>query len=669
MKIFKLSHGTNFINSTEFDALRSRQVVCVAPDTRAKGRSTISQGDLFVNAGAGDLFYVCRSNQSVELIGMFSDTRPYWSEMSNKSDWVEKNYVLLFEAKHPNGYDRNDDKWWMPKNNSTFTEVPKYELSLFETKILHSVFDLSLEQLETMREKKLKEVAPTSLNFYKALQKEFDRLANDQNYLFEQINSLDETELKKLKYDYDARGEFEHQPVVTLRYRLIEALLNGEKITTEIIEKEKERIDSSFSKNVFRAWISPFRILYALIYAQYKQDLINFFENLANKLRNDLGIVDDTKVNIVHFDGAQNQGHTTIWMAIYNKIHKSQKYAQQLFFEVVNGYKVGYIDHVNRPNDDIEIFDDITYNQILHILSKHRDKVVKGDSEADARLAELAELLDQKHQIVLQGPPGTGKTYTAKQLAEFVIKNKVQDSDQPLDHTKLTSLVQFHPSYTYEDFVRGIVAETGDDNKVFFTTRNRLLADFAHKAAESVPEVPYILIIDEINRANLPAVLGELIYALEYRGEAVQSLYDLEDDRDIVLPANLYIIGTMNTADRSVGHIDYAIRRRFAFVEMLPEVLDLGDNFQKAAFEAVSDLFVKDMDKNKPSDHLSDEFKERPQDVWIGHSYFIASENDFPMRMKYEIVPILEEYLKDGILNSDAKEVIRWIENEYSHDA
>src|SRR5690606_7139407 len=80
----------------------------------------------------------------------------------------------------------------------------------------------------------------------------------------------------------------------------------------------------------------------------------------------------------------------------------------------------------------------------------------------------------------------------------------------------------------------------------------------------------YVLIIDEINRANLPAVLGELIYALEYRGEGVDSMYDLDGDTSIILPPNLYIIGTMNTADRSVGHIDYAIRRRFAFVEVLP---------------------------------------------------------------------------------------------------
>lgn len=171
----------------------------------------------------------------------------------------------------------------------------------------------------------------------------------------------------------------------------------------------------------------------------------------------------------------------------------------------------------------------------------------------------------------------------------------------------------------------------------------------------------YVLIIDEINRANLPSVLGELIYALEYRNESVNSMYDLDGDTSIILPPNLYIIGTMNTADRSVGHIDYAIRRRFAFVEILPKVLP--ENFETALFKKVSTLFVKDIDSVilDPSEFLSSEF--RPQDVWLGHSYFIKKDNiDSIIRLKYEIFPILEEYIKDGVLR-DSKELRNIIAN------
>jgi hypothetical protein len=160
----------------------------------------------------------------------------------------------------------------------------------------------------------------------------------------------------------------------------------------------------------------------------------------------------------------------------------------------------------------------------------------------------------------------------------------------------------------------------------------------------------YVLIIDEINRANLSSVLGELIYALEYRGEAVESMYAIDGDNRLTLPLNLYIIGTMNTADRSVGHIDYAIRRRFAFVDVVPKELSDTD-FDVELFRQVSALFVKEKkgDMLVPSDFLSSEFK--PQDVWLGHSYFIRQTDvDMQVRLKYEILPILEEYIKDGVL-------------------
>ena len=107
----------------------------------------------------------------------------------------------------------------------------------------------------------------------------------------------------------------------------------------------------------------------------------------------------------------------------------------------------------------------------------------------------------------------------------------------------------------------------------------------------NIPQKDYILVIDEINRANLSSVLGELIYALEYRGEAVESMYEVEGSNKIILPPNLYIIGTMNTADRSVSQIDYAIRRRFAFVDVLPKVLEETDEetkFDEVLFNKVA---------------------------------------------------------------------------------
>ena len=205
-------------------------------------------------------------------------------------------------------------------------------------------------------------------------------------------------------------------------------------------------------------------------------------------------------------------------------------------------------------------------------------------------------------------------------------------------------IIQFHPAYSYEDFVRGIVAETNDSGNITYKVENKVLAEFAKKAQDN-PNGKYVLIVDEINRANLPSVLGELIYALEYRGDAVTSMYEFEGERNITLPKNLYIIGTMNTADRSVGHIDYAIRRRFAFVDILPDESIINNLKAKQLFNDVKLIFG--------NDYLSPDFK--PNDVMIGHSYFLTKdENELKVKLDFEIKPILKEYLKDGILLESA---------------
>jgi MoxR-like ATPase len=209
-------------------------------------------------------------------------------------------------------------------------------------------------------------------------------------------------------------------------------------------------------------------------------------------------------------------------------------------------------------------------------------------------------------------------------------------------------LIQFHPAYSYEDFVRGIVAEPVNGN-ISYNVKDRILTDFTKKAKDN-PNGQFVLIIDEINRANIPAVLGELIYALEYRGEPVTSMYELNNDREITLPKNLFIIGTMNTADRSVGHIDYAIRRRFAFVDVLPDENVITNETAKRLFSRVKDIFSEE--------YLSPDFK--ANDVMIGHSYFLVeNEDELKIKLEYEIKPILREYLKDGVFLETATEKIK----------
>lgn len=292
---------------------------------------------------------------------------------------------------------------------------------------------------------------------------------------------------------------------------------------------------------------------------------------------------------------------------------------------------------------------------------------------------DAMELLGIK-QMILQGPPGTSKTYSAKAFLKYLAHNcsdaelaDIQIADYSEEDKYCAKLfkvkgepeiawdiVQFHPSYGYEDFIRGIKVSTkpGSDN-ILYETVNKVLGNIA-ELAKKHKKTKFFLIIDEINRANLATVFGELIYGLEYRAEPVATPYAVNNNNRISLPDNLYIIGTMNTADKSIGGIDYAIRRRFLFFEQLPDEkvikeyrIEKGEeqrtlnNLACKLFESVKKVFDED--------YLSPEY--RKEDVQIGHTYFLVDSKDKLMkRFEYQIIPILKEYYKDGIISFDVNE-------------
>ncbi|CAB5501852.1 AAA family ATPase [Bathymodiolus thermophilus thioautotrophic gill symbiont] len=286
----------------------------------------------------------------------------------------------------------------------------------------------------------------------------------------------------------------------------------------------------------------------------------------------------------------------------------------------------------------------IVKNKILDKLNnKKKEKKWKLNGGVSSYEVGIAKHIFDAQSKVNLSPNSKGTEMTIlKNLITNLEENKTATPENMPLNLEQYKLIQFHPAYTYEDFVRGIVAETDDNGNISYEVKNKILVEMAENAI-SDSDSSFVLIIDEINRANLSSVLGELIYALEYRGKAVESMYEYEGSREITLPENLYIIGTMNTADRSVGHIDYAIRRRFAFVDVNTDESVILGRANKLLFEKVKALF----------DNLSDEFDKN--DVMIGHSYFL--KKDLALALEYEIKPILQEYRKDGVLTCRQKDI------------
>ena len=173
-------------------------------------------------------------------------------------------------------------------------------------------------------------------------------------------------------------------------------------------------------------------------------------------------------------------------------------------------------------------------------------------------LDDIVDRLKDKGQVILYGPPGTGKTHLAQELAKELVS-----------HESRRTLVQFHPSTSYEDFFEGYrPAGASDDGGIRYKLTPGPLARMAAQAS-AAPKQDHVMIIDEINRANLPRVFGELLFLLEYRDKSVQTLYRPEEP--FRLPKNLWFIGTMNTADRSIALVDAALRRRFHFMPFFPD--------------------------------------------------------------------------------------------------
>ena len=289
------------------------------------------------------------------------------------------------------------------------------------------------------------------------------------------------------------------------------------------------------------------------------------------------------------------------------------------------------------------------YRDFLKYCADQKEKVDDTSAEynfaddpdkpfiSEEKFNEIVELLFRKKNIILQGAPGVGKTFLARKIAYQLIG---QMKDENIE------TVQFHQSYSYEDFMQGIRPTTSGEFKV----RNGIFYNFCERAKENAEET-YVFIIDEINRGNLSKIFGELMMLIESDKRspryALKLTYSEEESLKFYVPENVYIIGCMNTADRSIAIVDYALRRRFAFCPIEPE---LGESFKAFLCSELSKEFVnKICDKLNRVNSIIRETSSLGIGLEIGHSYFcqissVDDENEWWKSIcKYELFPYLQE--------------------------
>ena len=307
----------------------------------------------------------------------------------------------------------------------------------------------------------------------------------------------------------------------------------------------------------------------------------------------------------------------------------------------------------------------------------------------DQQMKNIQELLETGNKaIILYGPPGTGKTYSAKELicSELGISNKELEDfkfteSTPVKEKGAWALVQFHPNYTYEDFIGGIspCLTSGTLSYTLKTGIFKRICDEASKTDNSGKK--FIIVIDEINRADLSSVFGELMYALEYRDEPI-SIPNFQDK--FVIPSNVYIIGTMNSIDKSLVTFDLALRRRFGFIKIMPQLQVLENILSDYNInESCLSTFISRC--KELNDHIS-----RPNsrlqlgaDYQIGHAYYgkikdflskceeseseqIITTFDLEKLWEYHLEPLLEEFLGNRIEDPEVIKCLEERKNEFT---
>lgn len=464
---------------------------------------------------------------------------------------------------------------------------------------------------------------------------------NDCFYAIDDKNNKD---LDRCLYTAIHRYQFAQLKMKQEEYetinKLLETIQDKEKHSISTLSVElyiKSKDFSEFDKNTDEKFLEKIKVY-----------ITNNFEKNYNELQE--GIHKKINENIENASSQESQNNyrqkydkvfTDEFYKDLQYIHDNQQLKKIASLAVYCGYDM--LEKISDFHSDLKSVYCHTYEQsseLLYVTTLERINNTLANTNTpleplsnDNEIKEYVDLMRGKKNVILQGAPGVGKTRMAQMIMEYFSNG---------DDSRV-AFVTFHQSFDYEDFVEGIHAKPINGN-ISYELEDGIFKKMALEAT-SRPNEEFLLVIDEINRGNVSKIFGELISLIE---EDKRELGEyplhatLPYSRDIfIVPSNLYILGTMNTTDRSVGSIDYALRRRFSFRTVKANRQVIVSTDAQSLFDSV-EQFINSFKTPEILNH---------SDIMVGHGYF---KDNIDKSWEFKIKPLLEEYINDGILKKEA---------------